>query len=72
MRWPTMSECTWQRGQKSLSGLSFDVECVSLKPTGSTTCLSQSVRGQAPNSCALYLAFCRPKAGKVSEAFGEG
>ena len=33
-------------------------ETESLNPTGSTVCFSHSVRGQAPNSHALYLAFC--------------
>ena len=33
-------------------------ETESLNPTGSTVCFSHSVRGQAPNSHALYLVFC--------------
>ena len=42
-------------------------ETASLSPTGRTVCFSHKVRGHAPNSRALYLAFCKHSNGGRSE-----
>ena len=60
---------TWHLGQKSFMGLLPLWETKSLKPTGSTVCFSQSVRGHEPNSCALNFTFCaRTMGGEESDA----